>query len=210
MLPPQFLEIYRSQRASAILRTADQGLAREAMRAAVRGGFRVIEFTLSIPGAVELIAEFSRDPDLVVGAGTVLTVEEARQTVAAGARFLVSPVIDPAIIEEAARLGVAMMPGCSTPTEMLQAHRCGAALQKLFPAPGTGPVWVAQTLGPLPFLRIVPTSGVTLENAAAYLKAGAFAVGFVNSLFEPADVKASRWDVIESRARAMLEAVRSV
>ncbi len=205
----EFLELYHSQRASAILRTADQGLAREAMRAAVRGGFRVVEFTLSIPGAVELIAEFSRDENLVVGAGTVLTVEEARQTVAAGARFLVSPVIDPAIIAEADRLGVAMMPGCSTPTEMLQAYRCGAALQKLFPAPGTGPMWVAQTLGPLPFLRIVPTSGVTLENAAAYLKAGAFAVGFVNSLFEPADVKASRWDVIENRARAMLAAVRT-
>jgi 2-dehydro-3-deoxyphosphogluconate aldolase/(4S)-4-hydroxy-2-oxoglutarate aldolase len=109
--------------------------------------------------------------------------------VAAGAKFLVAPVFDPLIIAEAARLGVAMMPGCATPTEMLQAYRCGAALQKLFPAPGTGPVWVAQTLGPLPFLRIVPTSGVTLENA-------------------PADVKAGRWDIIESRARAMLEAVR--
>jgi 2-dehydro-3-deoxyphosphogluconate aldolase/(4S)-4-hydroxy-2-oxoglutarate aldolase len=205
----EFLELYRAQRASAILRTSDMALAREAMRAAVRGGFRVIEFTLSIPGAVDLIAEFSRDSNLVVGAGTVLTVEEARATVAAGARFLVAPVMDPAIIGEAERLGVAMMPGCSTPTEMLQAYRCGAALQKLFPAPGTGPVWVAQTLGPLPFLRIVPTSGVTLENAAAYLKAGAFAVGFVNSLFEPADVKASRWDVLESRARAMLDAVKS-
>lgn len=205
----EFLDLYHAERASAILRTSDPGLAREAMRAAVRGGFRVVEFTLSIPGAVELIAEFSRDESLVVGAGTVLTVEEARQTVAAGARFLVSPVIDPVIIAEADRLGVAMMPGCSTPTEMLQAHRCGAALQKLFPAPGTGPLWVAQTLGPLPFLRIVPTSGVTLENAVAYLKAGAFAVGFVNSLFEPADVKASRWDVIESRARAMLAAVRA-
>lgn len=209
MSPDQFLDLYRSQRASAILRTSDRALARAAMRAAVRGGFRVIEFTFSIPGAVELIAEFARDPNVVVGAGTVLTVEEARQAVAAGARFLVSPVMDPVVIEQATRLGVAMMPGCSTPTEMLQAHRCGAALQKLFPAPGTGPAWVAQTLGPLPFLRIVPTAGVTLENAAAYLKAGAFAVGFVNSLFEPADVKAGRWDIIESRARAMLEAVRA-
>ena len=102
-----------------------------------------------------------------------------------------------------------MMPGCSTPTEMLQAYRGGAALQKLFPAPGTGPLWVAQTLGPLPFLRIVPTSGVTLENAAQYLSAGAFAVGFVNSLFDPSDVKHQRWDIIESRARAMLAAIQS-
>jgi 2-dehydro-3-deoxyphosphogluconate aldolase/(4S)-4-hydroxy-2-oxoglutarate aldolase len=81
-------------------------------------------------------------------------------------------------------------------------------LQKLFPEPGTGPAWVKQTLGPLPFLNIVPTSGVTLENAAAYLQAGAAAVGFVNSLFAPEDVKAGRFDVIEQRARQMLAAVR--
>lgn len=204
-----FLSLYRAERASAILRTNDQRLAAAAMESAVRGGFRVVEFTLSIPGAIELIREFSNRPNLVVGAGTVLTIAEARATVAAGARFLVSPVIDVEIIAEAARLGVAMMPGCSTPTEMLQAHRCGAALQKLFPAPGTGPLWVQQTLGPLPFLNIVPTSGVTLENCAAYLKAGSFAVGFVNSLFDPADVKAERWDEIERRAAAMLAAVRA-
>lgn len=204
----EFLNLYRAERASAILRTSDRQLARNAMNAAVRGGFRVIEFTLSIPGAVELIAEFAGRSDLVVGAGTVLTLEDARTTVAAGAKFLVSPVVDPEVIAESKRLGVAMMPGCSTPTEMLQAHRLGASLQKLFPAPGTGPLWVAQTLGPLPFLKIVPTSGVTQENAAAYLKAGAFAVGFVNSLFDPADVTAERWDVIEQRAQAMLAAIR--
>lgn len=202
-----FLKLYRQARASAILRTSDQALARQAMQAAVRGGFRVIEFTLSIPGALELIAEFSANPGLVVGAGTVLTAEEAQATVSAGAKFLVSPVVDQLVIDESRRLGVAMMPGCSTPTEMLQAYRGGAALQKLFPAPGTGPLWVAQTLGPLPFLRIVPTSGVTLENARQYLDAGAFAVGFVNSLFDPADVKHQRWEVIEARARNMLAAV---
>ena len=172
-----------------------------------------IEHTAVSPAVTESkdysVTLMDADGRLVVGAGTVVTVEEARQAVAAGARFLVSPVVDPVVIEQATRLGVAMMPGCSTPTEMLQAHRCGAELQKLFPAPGTGPAWVAQTLGPLPFLRIVPTAGVTLDNAAAYLEAGAFAVGFVTSLFEPADVKAGRWDVIESRARAMLAAVRS-
>ena len=178
------------------------------MSAAVAGGFRVIEFTLSIPGAVELIAEFSRQPGLVVGAGTVLTLDEARATVAAGASFLVSPVVDETIIAEAQRLGVAAMPGCSTPTEMLRAHRAGAQLQKLFPAPGTGPAWVTQTLGPLPFLRIVPTSGVTLENAAAYLKAGAFAIGFVNSLFDPADIAAGQFDKIRERAAKMLAATR--
>jgi len=208
MPPDIFLNTYRHARASAILRTNDRDAAREAMNAAVRGGFRVVEFTLTIPGALELVREFSERDDLVVGAGTVLTADEARAAVEAGASFLVSPVVDEAVIVEAKRLGVAAMPGCSTPTEMLVAHRAGAQLQKLFPAPGTGPVWVKQTLGPLPFLRIVPTSGVTAENVAEYLRAGSFAVGFVASLFDAGDIAAGRFDKIEERAKAMLAAVR--
>ena len=177
------------------------------MRAAVAGGFRVVEFTLSIPGAFELIEEFSAKSDLIVGAGTVLRAEDAASSVKAGARFLVSPVVDEAVIDKARELGVAAMPGCSTPSEMLRAHRAGAQLQKLFPETATGPAWVKQTLGPLPFLKIVPTSGVTLENAADYLRAGATAVGFVNSLFEPEDVATGNWQAIERRAAEMLQAV---
>lgn len=179
------------------------------MSAAVGGGFRVCEFTLTVPGAIALIEEFAAKRGLVVGAGTVLTRDEARRAVGAGARFLVSPVVDEDVIDEATRLGVAMIPGCATPTEMLRAHRAGAAFQKLFPAVATGPAWVAQTLAPLPFLRIVPTSGVTLENAAAYLRAGAAGVGFVNSLFDPGDIAGERWGEIESRARLMLDAVKA-
>jgi 2-dehydro-3-deoxyphosphogluconate aldolase / (4S)-4-hydroxy-2-oxoglutarate aldolase len=122
----------------------------------------------------------------------------------------VSPVVDVAVIRRATYHGVASMPGASTPTEMLLAHRAGAALQKLFPEPGTGPAWVKQTLGPLPFLNIVPTSGVTAENAVAYLQAGAVAVGFVNSLFLPEDIKSESYDRIEQRAADMLRLVRSV
>jgi 2-dehydro-3-deoxyphosphogluconate aldolase/(4S)-4-hydroxy-2-oxoglutarate aldolase len=159
MEPKEFLTLYKSQGASAILRTPDTDLAREAMNAAVRGGFRVIEFTLSIPDAYSLIREFSGRKGLVVGAGTVLTREEAEKSVEAGARFLVSPVLDLEIVAVASELGVAMMPGSATPTEMLKGHRAGAQLQKLFPEQGIGPLWVRQTLGPLPFLNIVPTSG---------------------------------------------------
>jgi 2-dehydro-3-deoxyphosphogluconate aldolase / (4S)-4-hydroxy-2-oxoglutarate aldolase len=208
MKPSEFLAAMRKHRASAILRTSSEDRARVAMEAAVRAGFRICEFTLTVPGALGLIREFAARPGLIVGAGTVLTAEDARAAVDAGASFLVSPVVDPAVIAEAGRLQVAVMPGCATPTEMLTAHRAGAQLQKLFPAPGTGPVWVAQTLGPMPFLRIVPTSGVTLENAAAYLRAGSFAVGFVNSLFEPSEIAAGNFAAIEARGRAMLDAVR--
>jgi len=180
------------------------------MEAALVGGFEVIEFTLTTPGALDLIGEFSRRPGIVVGAGTVLTDDDARLAVEAGARFLVSPVVDETVIDAAKTLGVAMMPGTHTPTEMLRAHRAGAQLQKLFPAPGIGAPYVKACLGPMPFLRIVPTSGVNETNAATYLQAGAFAVGFVAPLFDPHDVAAGRFDRIEQRARTLLEAVQSI
>jgi 2-dehydro-3-deoxyphosphogluconate aldolase/(4S)-4-hydroxy-2-oxoglutarate aldolase len=206
MTPDDFVKEFTQERASAILRTNDHEAARRAMGAAVAGGFRIVEFTLSIPGAFELIEEFTAQRDLIVGAGTVLTTDDAVRSVEAGAQFLVSPVVDQAVIDKACSLGVAVMPGCCTPTEMLLAHRAGAQLQKLFPESATGPAWVKQTLGPLPFLKIVPTSGVTLDNAAEYLCAGAAAVGFVNSLFEPADITAANWRAIQARASAMLRA----
>ena len=209
MEPDRFVAALRQQRATAILRTKDSDIAREAMNAAVRGGFRIIEFTLTIPRVCELISEFSRREDLIVGAGTVLTTDEARETVAAGAKFLVSPVWDEPVLREAQRLGVAFMPGCATPSEMWHAHRAGAALVKLFPGPAQGPNWVKQTLGPLPMLRIVPTNGVNLENGPEYLRQGAFAVGFTASLFEPEDLAERRFERIEERARAMVRAVQA-
>ncbi len=207
MQPDEFVQFFGSQKASAILRTTIEDAAAPAMEAALKAGFKVIEFTLTTPGALDLIGKFSKRSGLVVGAGTVLTPQEAEAAVEAGAQFLVSPVVDPAVIQAAAGLGVAIMPGTHTPTEMLEAHRAGAQLQKLFPAPGIGPAYVHACLGPMPFLRIVPTSGVDESNAAAYLEAGSFAVGFVAPLFDPGDMAAGRFDRIEQRGRALLSAV---
>ncbi len=206
MSPDAFVDLIRRERCSAILRARDADVARHAMDAAVRGGFRVVEFTLTTPHAIELVGEFAKRPDLVVGAGTVLTAEEARAAVGAGARFLVSPVVDEALIAEARSLGVAILPGAFTPTEMWRAHRAGAPLVKLFPAPGTGPTYVRQIVGPFPQLRIVPTAGVDGSNAAAYLEAGAWAVGFVSSLFAADDLANGRFDRIEERSRALRSA----
>jgi 2-dehydro-3-deoxyphosphogluconate aldolase / (4S)-4-hydroxy-2-oxoglutarate aldolase len=207
MNPDLFIPLLREARASAILRCPARETARSAMEAAVRGGFRIVEFTLTIPGALDLLEEFAGRPGLVVGAGTVLTAEEGRAAVRRGARFLVSPVLDPVVIAAGLELGVAVMPGCHTPTEMLAAHRAGAPLQKLFPAPGLGPAYVKACLGPLPFLRIVPTHGVDAGNARAWLDAGAFAVGFTHALFEADDLQAGRFDRIEERARTLLRSI---
>jgi 2-dehydro-3-deoxyphosphogluconate aldolase/(4S)-4-hydroxy-2-oxoglutarate aldolase len=209
MQPMEFVDHFRKQGASAILRTQFEDAVAPAMEAAVRGGFRIVEFTLNTPNALDHIERFSRQEDLVVGAGTVLTVDEARSAIRAGAKFLVSPVVDEQVIDEAGAAGVAVMPGTHTPTEMLRAHRAGAPLQKLFPAPGSGPDYVRACLGPLPFLRIVPTSGVDGSNVGHFLAAGSWAVGFVASLFVAADLEAGRFDRIERRAVELLAAVRA-
>ena len=207
MSPDRFVERLHRERASAILRTPHAEAVGPAMDAAVRGGFRVVEFTLTTPGALDWIERFSAREDLIVGAGTVIERDDVDNAVRAGARFLVSPVVDPAVIQRAVALDVAIMPGTQTPTEMLRAWRAGALLQKVFPAPPGGPAYARACLGPMPFLRLVPTSGVDGSNARAWLDAGAWAVGFVAPLFEPEWVEQGRFDRIEQRARELLAAV---
>jgi 2-dehydro-3-deoxyphosphogluconate aldolase/(4S)-4-hydroxy-2-oxoglutarate aldolase len=206
--PDAFVDRLGQEKASAILRTDDPNKAAQAMEAAIRGGFSIIEFTLTIPDVYDLVRDFSRREELVVGTGTVMDADQARRSVVAGARFLVSPVVDEAVISAAKELGVACMPGTHTPTEMLRAHRAGAQLCKLFPSPPGGPAWVSSVLGPMPFLKIVPTNGVDHHNAGDWIAAGAFAAGFVAPLFVPEDVDAGRWDFIEERARKCLLAVQ--
>ena len=208
MTPDSFVRSFGQSKASAILRTNDQEKAAKAMEAAIRGGFTIVEFTLTIPGVYDLVRDFSRRPELIVGTGTVMDEQDAQKSVEAGAQFLVSPVVDETVINAATQLGVASMPGTHTPTEMLRAHRAGAQLCKLFPSPNGGPDWVRAVLGPMPSLKIVPTNGVDPHNAGEWLAAGAYAVGYVAPLFVASDVNSGNWDAIEERARACMAAVQ--
>lgn len=208
MTPEAFVGLLGQVKATAILRCDDTEKAAQAMEAAINGGFRIIEFTLTIPDVYDLVSDFSKREGLVVGTGTVMDEEQARQSVEAGARFLVSPVVDEIVISAAVELGVASMPGTHTPTEMLRAHRAGAPLCKLFPAPAGGPEWVRSVLGPMPYLKVVPTNGVDEHNASEWIAAGVFGVGFVAPLFVPGDIASGNWDAIEARARRCLAAVR--
>ncbi|HEY0133283.1 MAG TPA: bifunctional 4-hydroxy-2-oxoglutarate aldolase/2-dehydro-3-deoxy-phosphogluconate aldolase, partial [Nannocystis sp.] len=151
MSPEQFLDAIFRHRAIAIFRGHHQGRAAAAMDAAVSAGFRLVEFTVTTPGVLELIAEFSRRPGVIVGAGTVLDIAALEAVVGAGAKYLASPVLDPHILSAARDLDVAVLPGCFSPTELLQAHRSGAACQKLFPAPGYLPSYIRAVLAPMPF-----------------------------------------------------------
>jgi Entner-Doudoroff aldolase len=187
-------------RVSAIIRTNDQALASDAMGAAVEGGFRVIEFTLTTPGALELIRTFSQRDDLLVGAGTVMSKTQAREAVSAGARFLVSLIVDPEVISEAASLDAVSIPGAYTPTEMETAHRLGADFVKVFPMPAGDVGFIEAIRGPLPHLRLFPTAGVTPENFVDFLDAGCAGVGFVRTLFLPADLASADFAAIRNRA----------
>ena len=201
------LSFFAEHRCSAILRTPFAEAVAPAMEAAVEGGFRVVEFTLTTPDALEHIADFAARDGLVVGAGTVLEVAQVEAVAEAGASFVVSPVVNEAVIGRARELGLLTIPGCYSPTEMMRAHEAGADLVKLFPGPADGPGFVRACLGPMPFLKIFPTGGVTLENARAHLDAGAFGVGFVTPLFEPDDLQAGRFDAVQARAEKMVAAV---
>ncbi len=207
--PHPLLETFARERCSAILRTSHAGAVRPAMEAAIDGGFRIVEFTLTTPGALDAIAELAARDELTVGAGTVLDVDQAAAAVAAGARFLVSPVADPAVIRWCVDRDVLCVPGAYTPAELLGAWRAGAHVVKLFPGPANGPDYVRAVMGPLPFLRVFPTAGVTEDNAGAFLAAGAFGVGFVGCLFPPQDVGSGRFDAIRARAARMIAAVRA-
>ncbi|MFH0980208.1 MAG: bifunctional 4-hydroxy-2-oxoglutarate aldolase/2-dehydro-3-deoxy-phosphogluconate aldolase [Planctomycetota bacterium] len=196
-------EILR-RRVSAIIRTDDERLASDAMKAAVTGGFRMVEFTLTTPNALRLIADFRKDDALLVGAGTVMSPAQAHAAVEAGAQFVVSPVCDPEVIARTRELDVVSIPGTFTPTEMITAHRCGADFVKLFPAPANVADYVASVLGPLPYLRIFPTNGVTVENFTEILRAGAAGVGFVEALFRPEDMSARNFAAIERCAAEII------
>lgn len=205
----QTVQDIMERRVSAIIRTSDRESAEAAMSAAVAGGFRIVEFTLTTPGALDLISQFAANTDLLVGAGTVLTTQQAADAVDAGARFLVSPICDPEIIKQAGVLNVASIPGTYSPTEMMLAQRSGADFVKLFPAPASVAAYVTAVLGPLPDLKIFPTAGVDVGNFVDVLEAGAAGLGFVRSLFRPTWIAEGRFKDIERRAREIMQRLES-
>lgn len=177
--------------------------------ALVQGGLLALEFTLTTPGALEAITECRQrfGDDVLVGAGTVLSDEEAARCLDAGAQFVVSPGIDQDVMVTARRGGALALPGAMTPTEILTAWRAGADIVKVFPARSLGPRYIADVLAPLPDLPLMPTGGVDESNAAAYLQAGAVAVAVGGKLIDADAVARQDWPALTQRARALVAAV---
>lgn len=193
----------------AILRLDEAGDLLPAAEALVAGGVTAVEFTLTTPGAVAALAPArARLGDAVVlGVGTVLSPEAAREAMAAGAAFVVTPTVLPEVVRLCRAGGVPVIPGAFTPTEILQAWELGASLVKVFPAGPVGPRYIRDVRGPFPHIPLVPTGGVTLESAGAFIQAGAVALG-VGSELAPRDLVARRaWGDLTARARAFAAAV---
>lgn len=166
----------------AIARRLDPSRALELARGLAAGGVGAFELTLNEPQtdalrAIEAVARESPAIGLEIGAGTILTVEAANRALDAGATFLVMPHLDVELVTWIAARGIPAFPGCATPTEVLAAWRAGAAAIKLFPASVAGPAFIRELHGPFPDIPVVPTGGVTPDNAPAFIAAGAVAVG---------------------------------
>jgi 2-dehydro-3-deoxyphosphogluconate aldolase/(4S)-4-hydroxy-2-oxoglutarate aldolase len=166
----------------AIARHLDPDRALAIADSLAYGGVRAFELTLNEPESdalrtLDAVARRAAENGLEIGAGTVLSIESAERAVDVGATFLVMPHLDTDLVAWAAERGIAALPGCATPTEALAAWRAGAAAIKLFPASVAGPAFVRELRGPFPDIPVVPTGGVTFENAPAFIAAGAAAVG---------------------------------
>ncbi len=199
---PALPDAIREGRIVAIGRNLHSSRLEGIAEALVAGGVRAFEITLGSPDAlagIRAIASTYGD-QLLVGAGTVLDVEAARQALDAGARFLVMPHTDPTLVTWAAQRGVPAFPGAFTPTEIVQGWRAGACAVKLFPASVAGPAFIREFRGPFPDIPLVPTGGVSAETAPAYLEAGAAAVGVGSWLMGGGDP-----EVVRERAGALVK-----
>jgi 2-dehydro-3-deoxyphosphogluconate aldolase/(4S)-4-hydroxy-2-oxoglutarate aldolase len=195
--------------ALAVVRLPDAGLVLPVAQALREGGVHAVEVTMTVPGALEAVARLAREADegMLIGVGSVLDAETARRAVEAGARFVVSPVFDADVVAETQRQGAAALPGAFTPTEILAAHRAGADLVKVFPGEALGPAFVRGVLAPMPFLRLVPTGGVTPENVGEWIRAGAAAVGLGGALVDARLAASGDFAAIRERAKTVADGV---
>jgi 2-dehydro-3-deoxyphosphogluconate aldolase/(4S)-4-hydroxy-2-oxoglutarate aldolase len=195
----------------AIIRMQDASAVRGVVDALAAGGVRALEVTMTVPRAIELIAELapSLPKEILFGAGTVLDPDTARKAIDAGAQFIVSPVFRPEVIAAAHEQGVPAMPGCFTATEILEAWDAGADIVKVFPATAVGPGYIKDIRGPLPHIKLMPTGGVSIDNVGEWLKAGAVAVGVGSALLDAKAINARQYGPITENARRMVANVRA-
>lgn len=210
MKKEQVLSVIEQHKAVAVLRIPDESLFEPVMDALIRGGVHVIEITLTVPNAISLIRKAAEQygDQILLGVGSVLTAEQVRSSVEAGAQFVVSPVTKKEVIDQAVQLDKVMMAGAFTPSEIQQAWEWGSDIVKVFPANITGMDFFKAVKAPMPHLKLMPTGGVTLTNGKEWLKAGACAVGVGSALVSGEDLRNRDFKAIEEKARVLLEGLK--
>ncbi len=212
MLP---LETILASRLVAIVRLDDLSTASLLVRALLEGGIRAIELTLTNPHAPKVVRELLRClpefelGDATLGMGSIRTVEEAKLAIDSGAQFLVAPIFCPKVVEHCKAQKVAIFPGALTPSEIYSAWQAGADAVKVFPVKSFGPGYIRDVLAPMPFLKLMPTGGVQVDNLASYLAAGAVAVGVGGSLVDAQRISQGEWSAITLEARRFTDAAGS-
>ena len=194
----------------AILRTESADRLPDAIHALVAGGIHAIEVTMTTPGALKVIREAraALGDKIVMGVGSVLDSETARQAMLEGAQFVVTPVVRPGVIEICNRYGIPIACGATTPTEAFTAHELGSDFVKIFPAENLGPAYIRSILAPLPMLQLIPTGGVTPQNMPDYFKAGSAAIGAGSTLLTKEIFASADWGALSARATEFVAAAR--
>jgi len=205
-----FLEFVKKNKIFAVIRTNTPEKASTAIKAMIEGGVRLIEVTMTTPEACRIIAENVGREGVLVGAGSVTTVEEAEAAIKAGARFLISPVYQPQVVKLAKEQGLGVACGALTPTEIHQAWQQGADLVKIFPIDAMGGVEYLKTIrGPLPKIRVLVSGNIDKKNFITYLDAGAYAACFGSSLIEPEALEKNHVDKIAQAARSLVKSLEA-
>ena len=191
----------------AVIRMADSKKLMKVIEAVSKGGVKNIEITMTVPNAVEIIRELAKanSGDSIIGAGTVLTKEDAKAVIEAGAQFVVSPIMNPEVIATCKELDIPCMPGCYTPTEVIAGWKAGGDIIKVFPATTLGPRYFKDLLAPFPYLKLMPTGGVSITNVHEWVNAGALTVAIGGDLLDKKAIADENWDALTERAKTLTD-----
>lgn len=206
-----WLSLLKTRRAIAVIRSDDRDMAWRMAQAVAKGGIEFIEITWNTEKAAELISQLRWElPEFSIGTGTLLNLEQLKEAIACGAQFLFTPHTDVAMIKVAVDAGVPIVPGAFSPTEIVTAWQAGATCVKVFPISSLGGVAYLKALqGPLGEIPLIPTGGVTLDNARVFIDAGAIAVGLAGDLFPKHLVANGDWEAIAQIARTLTQKLTS-
>jgi 2-dehydro-3-deoxyphosphogluconate aldolase/(4S)-4-hydroxy-2-oxoglutarate aldolase len=195
----------------AVVRLQDADNLNNIIAALERGGVRALEITMTTPNAVAIIRDISQtlSSDFLIGAGTVLRPADAEAVIQAGAQFVVSPVFYPEVVKMVHKYDRVVIPGAFSATEIFAAWNAGADVVKVFPATALGPRYFKDIHGPLPQIKLTPTGGVTVDNAAEFMRCGAVFLGAGSALLDKKMIQEQDWQSLEARARAFKNAVES-